>query len=538
MSFAAPDYKVLYEKALQETQQVQTLNEQLQQQLSLALLEIDRLRRELFGASSDNRVATLTATRQTTTTPMEAVELAAPAASLESIEEQTKQEVTQAAVETGQAQGETVKSTPEKQEKIGPADQIVHLRSPRMQLPDDLPREEVVIDPAGDLTDYIKIGQEVTEVLEITPASFFVKRIIRTKWALKDQKADSKGVLIAPIPSRTVAKGLLAESLLAYVTISKFVDHLPLHRQIKIFQRQGIHLAASTLSDNIAAVCKQLEPLYNSLKREVLANKYIQADESPIKVQDSEKKGACHQGYFWAYHAPLSKLVLFEYQRGRGQEGPAELLADFRGVLQTDGYGVYSSLFAASPSVTLAACMAHVRRKFDEAVGDDAVRAKYAVEQIGKLYAIEGQIRDNPALEEPDICQKRVLEAGPILAELKSWLEGEVGKVLPDSPIGKAIAYALKLWDRLMVYLYQGQLQIDNNLVENTIRPIALGRKNYLFAGSHAAAQHSAIIYSLLGSCQLNGVNPQQWLEDVLSKLNDPDYEGKFSDLLPNRWKK
>jgi transposase len=238
----------------------------------------------------------------------------------------------------------------------------------------------------------------------------------------------------------------------------------------------------------------------------------------------------------WAYHAPASKLVLFDYQPGRGQEGPSKLLADFRGVLQTDGYVVYSSLFDKSERVTLAACMAHVRRKFDEVVYYDAARASYAVTQIARLYAIEQQIRDIPDLNEPAICQKRLLEANPILEQLRTWLDTEYGKVLPSSPIGKAIAYALNLWDRLTVYLYHGSLQIDNNLIENTIRPIALGRKNFLFAGSHAAAQQTAMLYSFLGSCQRNQVQPHQWLSDVLAKLNDFEYEGKFSDLLPNRW--
>jgi hypothetical protein len=325
---------------------------------------------------------------------------------------------------------------------------------------------------------------------------------------------------------------------LAHLIISKYPDHLPLHRQIKIFERSGIHFAASTLSDNVAAVSRLLEPLYNCLKREVLKNLYLQADETGIRVLDSEKKGACHSGFLWTYYAPASKLVLFDYQKGRGQEGPKEILKHFEGVLQTDGYQVYGKLFENSTTVTLAACMAHVRRKFDEAVSYNAKRAKHVVAEIAKLYAIEKAIRDNPDLKEGDITQKRILEAAPILNRLQHYLEGEQSKVLPESPIGKAITYALKLWDRLTVYLYHGQLRIDNNLIENTIRPIALGRKNYLFAGSHAAAKNAAIIYSLLGSCQLNGVNPQEWLEDVLYKLNNSNYEGKFSDLLPNRWKK
>ncbi len=313
---------------------------------------------------------------------------------------------------------------------------------------------------------------------------------------------------------------------------------LPLYRQIKIFERLGIHLAASTVSDAIAATCRLLEPLYKSLKQEVLANKYLQADETGIRVQDRDKPGACHSGFFWAYHTPVTKLVLFDYQKTHSAEAAATILTGFQGVLQTDGLAVYNTLFKDNPNVTLAACMAHVRRKFDEAVGYDAVRAKYVVGEIAKLYGIEKKIRENPNLTELEICQLRLLEASPVLDKLKSYLLKEYGNVLPSSPIGKAIAYTLKLWDKLTVYLYHGHLQIDNNGVENVIRPIALGRKNYLFAGSHSAAQNAAMLYSFLGSCQRSNLNPHEWLSDVLEKLNSTDYEGKFSDLLPNRWTK
>jgi transposase len=513
MQPAAPDYQVLYQQALLEAQQARTVIEELQEKLSLALFELNKMRRQLFGPSADNRTA-----KAADPTQITLFDLGASPDDLQTIEEQAKQQVATTQKPT--------KPVAKKREK-----------NTRMVLPADLPRQEVVIHPAQDLSEYVQIGVEVTEVLEITPPAFWVKRLIRTKWALKQPQSEAKGILIAPIPSRTVAKGLFGESLLAYLVMGKFADHLPLHRQINIFQRQGIRLAASTVCDNIAFVSKQLEPLYASLRREVVANHYVQADETPIRVQDQEKKGACHLGYYWAYHAPVSRLVLFDYQQGRGQQGPAQLLAHFQGVLQTDGYAVYGSLFDKSNTVTLAGCMAHVRRKFDEAVAYDAPRAQYAVAEIAKLYAIEQHLRDKPDLDEPAICQRRLLEAGPILETLKNWMQQAYGQVLPSSPIGKALAYALKLWNRLTVYLYHGALQIDNNLIENTIRPIALGRKNYLFSGSHAAAQQAAMLYSFLGSCQRNNIEPHQWLSDVLAKLNDPQYEGKFSDLLPNRWK-
>ena len=355
----AASYQELYENSLLEITA-------LQEKLAVALAEINQLRMQLFGRSADNRTTTAQGEQSITL-----LDIGATAEILQVIEEQTGQQVAQ--------QQPAQKTTSKKREK-----------NTRMVFPADLPRQVVIIHPPQDLTHYVQIGQEITELLEVSPASFWVKRIIRTKWALNisatlGNDTASRGILMAPIPARTVAKGLFGESLLAQLVISEYQDHLPLYRQLKIFQRAGVQLAASTVSDNIAAVCRLLEPLYYSLKREVLANGYLQADETPFRVQDGEKKGACHLGYQWAYHAPASKLVLFDYQQGRGQEGPSKLLADFQGVLQTAGYVVYSSLFEKSERVTLAACMAHVRRKFDEAVSYDAARAKYAVAQIARL---------------------------------------------------------------------------------------------------------------------------------------------------------
>ncbi len=269
-----------------------------------------------------------------------------------------------------------------------------------------------------------------------------------------------------------------------------------------------------------------------------MANLYLQADETGIKVLESDKKGACHLGYYWVYHAPVDGLVVFDYQKGRGQEGPKEMLIDFSGVLQSDGYGVYGALFKNSEKVNQLYCMAHIRRKFDEAVHYDKARASYAVEQIGELYAIEKHIREAfPSLSEDEIVALRIKGALPLLDTIKAWLLEEYPKVLPQSPIGKAIAYALPLWDKMYAYTLHGHLQIDNNAIENAIRPVALGRKNYLFAGTHHSAQNAAMVYSLFATCHKHEVNPGQWLIDVLHKLNDPHYEGKFSDLLPHRWK-
>ena len=529
MQNAAPDYKTLYEESqkmlklaelnakIQLEKAVQQITQEYEQKLELALLDARVLRARLFGIKSDSRVKRVDE-NQLEIFPLgasaEAIEASEALARLEVEEDQKKQE------------------TSIRKRKRAPR------TAKRMVLPENLEREEVIIDPQVDLSNYKIIGQEVTEVLVLVPASFKVKRIIRRKWALKDSSQLEKGVLIAPIPSRTVKRGLFDESVISHLLISKYIDHLPLYRQRKIFEREGVEIPPSTLIDNTAAGCQALKPVYNALKREVLANLYIQGDETTIKVLESEKKGACHLGYYWAYHAPADGLVLFDYQPARSKEGPSKLFKDFKGVFQSDGYSVYQSLFKNNKNVNQIYCMAHIRRKFDEAVYYDKQRATYAVQQINLLYDIERDIRDaEPALSETEIVKIRMQKASPIMRAFKNWMLKEYPKVLPGHPMGKALAYALPLWDNMHYYTLHGQLHIDNNAIENAIRPIALGRKNYLFAGTHQSAQNAAMVYSLFATCKKHNVNPQLWITDVLNKLNDDNYDGKFSDLLPHRWK-
>lgn len=483
-----------------------------EQQILLLKHELNGLRRKVFGSITDNQVQRATQAGQ-----LDLFTLGAPAQLAEAAEEALKQDI--------------------KQNNAG-VEKKARRTTHRMVLPEELERQQVIIDPQGDLSGYHVIGEEVTEILVHVPGQFKIKKIIRRKWALNNSAdTDQKGVLIAPIPSRTVRRGLFDESVLAQLLTGKYVDHLPLYRQQKIFERAGIKIAPSTLSDNTAAACQALEPLYRALKRETLANIYLQADETGCKVQQAGKKGSCHAGFFWAYHAPADGLVFFDYQKSRDHTGPEKILKDFKGVLQTDAYKAYQKLFKNSKTVTQLYCMAHIRREFDEAAGHDLARASYAVKEIAKLYGIEKKIRESsPPMAEDQIVNLRMKEAKPILDEMKAWLLQQQAQKLPG-PIGKAVAYALPLWDNMYVYLLHGHLQIDNNGIENAIRPIAIGRKNYMFCGSHQSAQNAAMIYSLFATCHKHGVNPHEWLTDVLRKINDPDYEGKFSDLLPHRWK-
>lgn len=390
-----------------------------------------------------------------------------------------------------------------------------------------LPRVERVIEP-GDLPEGArKIGEEITETLEYTPATIHVDKVVRPKYAHDDR------VLVAPMPSLPFPKSNLGASLAAHVCVSKFCDHLPFYRQIAQLKRAGLEVSSSTLGSWFQAVATLLEPLGDALRKDVLAQSYLQVDESPIPVQGDHKEKGLHTGYHWVYHAPLIKAVLFNYCPGRSGKFPLEVLKGFQGTLQTDGYTGYENL-AKQEGIVALACMAHARRYFEKALDNDKTRAEYALGKIGDLYAIERKCneRDDP----PDVRhQHRQKEAVPILNELEQWIKQEINIVAPKSPMGKALAYTLGLWPRLRAYVQDGQYLIDNNLIENTIRPMAIGRKNYLFAGSDRAASHAALMYSLLGTCKLHGVEPFTYLRDVIACI--PEHKAnKLSELLPYNW--
>jgi transposase len=399
----------------------------------------------------------------------------------------------------------------------------------RHKLPEHLERREQVIEPVEDTTGLKKIGEEVTEELEYLEGKFIVHRYVRPKYA----KPDNEGVIIAPMIDRPLPKSIAGPGLLAHLVIGKYVDHLPLYRQNEQFKREGVNIPASTIGDWVSASCELITPVYEALKKAVLQTQYLHADETPIKVLDKDKKGTTHRGYYWVYHNSIERLVLFDYRPGRGQAGPLEILKDFKGHLQTDGYVVYD-VFKNKDDITMLYCMAHARRMFYESQDSDKDRAEYALAEIGKLYAIERRAAEK-SLDENQRLQLRQEEALPLLNALGVWMKEQYLKVLPKSPIGKALGYSIQRWNELMVYASDGKLNIDNNPVENSIRPVAIGRKNYLFAGSHEAAQRSAMLYSLVGTCKLHGINPCIWLKDTLRRIaNHPI--NKIHELMPQNW--
>ncbi|GGZ41858.1 transposase [Echinicola pacifica] len=402
----------------------------------------------------------------------------------------------------------------------------------RMSLPEKLTREEIVIEPSESTEGCTKIGEEVTEVLEIEPAFFYVKRYVRPKYA----RPNGEGILIGMLPDRVIDKGIPSESVIAQLTVDKYVYGMPLHRQIDKYRKMGVRIPASSASDWLMKGWEQLQPLWELLRLVVFTHKYLQADESPIKVQDRDHKNGIHKGYVLLYHAPVDRLVLFDYRKGRDSSGPKEMLSGFKGILQTDGYIVYDSLYGNHPDILLTYCMAHARHYFVDAVKDDEKQANYVLDEMQLLYALEQRMREQE-LDWEQRTAERGKHARPVLDRLEKWLKENQYRYRPQSPMGKAIDYTLPRWAGLSAYELHGQMEIDNNLIENAVRPLAIGRKNYLFAGSHQAAEMTAGMYSFMASCKKNTINEFEWLKDVFERIQSLKQKD-LHQLLPSNWKK
>ena len=401
----------------------------------------------------------------------------------------------------------------------------------RAALPAHLPVEEIEIHPEGDLAEMVCIGKEVTEELECEPARFFIRRYIRYKYAAKN----GEGVKTGELPERVIDKGIPGAGLLSMILTDKYMDHLPLYRQKQRFARENIPIASSTIEGWVKQGLERLEPLYRQLRFDIKAKGYLQVDETSIKVLESDKKGAAHMGWYWVYHSPLDGMVLMDYQPTRGAVGAKDMLGHFSGYLQSDGYGVYEKI-GQRKEVTPVACWAHARREFERALDNDKIRATKALSLIQQLYAVERKAREVQMLADK-IKQLRLDESLPVLNELGKWIFTEVKNTLPKSQIGKAMRYAMERWDKLSAYLQDGSLHIDNNAIENAIRPIALGRKNYLFAGTHDAATRAGMLYSFFAICKKHEVNPYQWLKYTLQNIMTINHKN-IRDLYPQNFKK
>ena len=490
------DYKSLYEESLltiaAKEEQISTLN-----------FELDKFRKYLFGSKSEKL-------------PLKNIDVH----QVSLFDLGTTEEQQEAFSE--QVEAKKVKKPAKKRAK----------GTGRMALPEHLRRQTIIIEPEEDVSDCVVIGEDITEVLDLIPAEFYVKRYVRRKYA----RPNGEGIVMGLLPDRVVDKGIPSEGVVAQMMMDKYVFALPLNRQIDKFRRLGVNLPASTASDWLIKGWRHLAPLWELLKVLVINQKYIQADESPLKVLDRNHKNGIHKGYMWVYNAPVDNLVLFDYRKGRDSSGPRAMLKEYVGILQTDGYSVYEKLFGTHPHIILIYCMAHARRKFVDALKDDKEKAGYVLKRMQFLYVLEQEMREEQ-LSWEERTAKRQEKAVPVLQELKAWMKAQLVEVRPTSPLGKAIAYTLPRWEGLSAYVKHGQVEIDNNLAENAIRPLAIGRKNFLFAGSHQAAEMTAAMYSFMASCKKNGIDEFEWLKDVFSRIQSHKRKDLYQ-LLPNNWEK
>jgi len=399
----------------------------------------------------------------------------------------------------------------------------------RLALPAHLPVNEIIIEPLEDVTGMVRIGEEITEELEITPAKAFINRYIRYKYITPENENCEQKQIIAEL-NRPIPKCIAGPNLLSHIVVDKYVFHLPIYRQLKRFMQDDIHIKSSTMDSWLALVAAHIRPLYTVHKAYTLGCNYLQVDESPIKVQDRDKPGATHQGYMWVYRAVMQNAVYFEYNKGRGQTAPQINLSGLSGYLQTDGYAVYEQ-FGQMPNITHLICWAHARRYFDKAMDNDNAHASSVLTMIQELYAVEREAREQDLMSEKRHAL-RLEKSHPVLNKIGKFIADNRKMVLPKSPIGKAFEYCTVRWDNLMNYLKDGNLEIDSNEIENAIRPLALGRKNYLFAGSHEAAENIAMYYSFFATCKKHDIHPQKWLAYVIRNINDTK-KSELKNLLP-----
>jgi transposase len=406
----------------------------------------------------------------------------------------------------------------------------------RRPLPEELPREVETIAPkqqaCPDCGGTLRpLGEDVSEVLEYVPARFKVIRTVRPKLSC----ACCSRIVQEPAPHRAIDKGLAGPGLLAHVLVAKYADHLPLYRQAEIYAREGVELDRSTMADWVGGASRTLRPLVEALKSYVLSAEKLHGDDVPVPVLEPGN-GKTKTGRLWTYVRDdrpagneAASAVWFAYSPDRKGEHPASHLKSYRGILQADGFAGFNRLYERG-EICEAACWAHVRRKFfDLHHGHASPVAKEALERIGQLYGIEKEIRGRSPAERREVRQAR---SRPLLEAMHAWLKATMSKLSKKSELARAIHYALEGWPALMVFVNDGRVEMDNNAAERALRTVAVGRKNYLFAGSDAGGERAAAIYSLLGSAKLNGIDPERYMAEVLRRIADHPIN-RIGELLP-----
>lgn len=403
----------------------------------------------------------------------------------------------------------------------------------RQALPANLPRREITHEPESTTCacgcQMKRIGEDVAEKLDYQPGVFSVERHIRGKWVC----SQCETLVQAPVAAHIIDKGIPTTGLLAQVLVAKFADHLPLYRQESIFERAGLAIPRSTLGAWVGACGVQLQPLVDALKEEILTHSVLHADETPVQML-KPGSGKTHRSYLWAY-APGAfedlRAVVYDFCESRAGENAKVFLGDWRGALVCDDYAGYKQIL--SSGVTEVGCLAHARRKFFDLHASNKSQIAYsALEQIGRVYDIEREVKELTPDERQRIRQTR---SKPVLDTLYSWMQLQRQKVPDGSATAKALDYSLRRWVALTRFIANGQLPVDNNHIENQIRPIAIGRNNWLFAGSLRSGKRAAAVMSLIQSAKLNGHDPFAYLKDVLTRL-PMQRHSMIGELLPHRW--
>jgi len=488
-------------------QQIKAQKEEYEQRLAEAQAQIEELRKQLFGPKTDRL------------TPEQ--------------EEQLKQL-------NQDLQDEAQRPAPVSDQILQNADRASRRRSQcqqrkRRPLPEHLETETVTIEPevticpcCGKLLQ--KIGEEVSEEIDLIPAKVIRRRTVRPKYACPCGEA---GVNIAPMPPRLIPQSRLGLGLGVHIVLSRFDDHLSYYRLEQQFEeRHGILIPRQQMVQWVEPIAELLKPVYNKMWQHMIAGGYLQVDETPVRVMDPDVKGKAARGYLWFYAVPGGDVIL-DFHRSRGLVPVQQRLKDFVGTIQTDAYEVYQSLERKESRIQRIGCLAHARRRFYAALKENLPDSVWFINQIRLLYKIEDHVRELDAAERQTFRQQN---APSIWQALKSEAEELKPKLLPKSTMGKAISYFIDEYDALTGYLRDARYQIDNNLVENAIRPTAVGRRRWLFIGHPAAGWRSAVIYSILVSCRRRGIDPEDYLTDVLRRLPEQKIN-KIDELLPGNWK-
>ena len=477
-----------------------------------SLLELKRMLREKYGRRSEKLT-----TGQ--------LELLADLAREDAGEDEPEAEISPAALEVDEAQPRDAEVPKKKRRRHGAA-----------RFPDDLPRETVEIpvpqearDCPGCEGERSVIGYDTQEILDYTPASFVVREVQAEKRACSRCK---DAVVAAEAPARLWERGPYGAGLVAHVLVSKFKDSLPLYRQRQIYKRQRVDLPRSTLGDLVARGTFLLTMVAERIRQRVLSTDYVETDDTGLRVLDRDHRDHVKRGHLWPYLA--GGFAYFAYTPSRSGEGPQAFLAPFKGYVQVDGYPGYRALFGPESPRIEVSCMAHARRYFHEALDAGELDALEMLGLIRDLYRVEAKARE---LDFDARKQIREQEARPVLDRMQAWLETHALTVSPKSGLGQAIHYMKARWKSLCRYLDDGRLEIDNSRVERLIRTVAVGRKNYLFAGSDAGAERAAVAYTVIASAALHGVDPWAYLKDVLEKIAAGWPQKDLDALLPDRWR-